>query len=58
MCGILGYFSKRKIDADFIKLFNDTQSHRSPDDSGIWINGNKALAHRRLSIIDISSIAK
>jgi len=58
MCGILGYISKKKIDIDFIKQLNDSQYHRGPDDSGIWVNENKALGHRRLSIIDTSSAGR
>lgn len=33
----------------------DTISHRGPDDDGYFIYENIALAHRRLSIIDVSS---
>ena len=29
-------------------------SHRGPDDSGIYLKGNVGLAHRRLSIIDLT----
>jgi asparagine synthase (glutamine-hydrolysing) len=29
-------------------------NHRGPDDSGIWIEGAMAMAHARLSIIDLS----
>jgi len=34
----------------------DTLAHRGPDDSGIWVDGaaGVALAHRRLSILDLS----
>lgn len=58
MCGILGYISKENINPDFIKGLNDTQIHRGPDDSGMWIKANYALAHRRLSIIDTSSCGR
>jgi asparagine synthase (glutamine-hydrolysing) len=35
----------------------DRQSHRGPDDSGVWVDptGYCAFSHRRLSIIDTSS---
>ena len=37
----------------------DTIRHRGPDDSGVWIGGSAGLtvglAHRRLSIIDLST---
>ncbi|UPW02372.1 asparagine synthase (glutamine-hydrolyzing) [Halorussus gelatinilyticus] len=32
---------------------NDCQTHRGPDDSGIYRDGPVGLAHRRLSIIDL-----
>jgi len=31
------------------------QAHRGPDDEGVWTAPGVALAHRRLSIIDLSS---
>ena len=33
----------------------DIISHRGPDDYGTYVDGNVGLAHRRLSIIDLSS---
>ncbi len=57
MCGITGYIGKIYQVSDRILLnMRDTLSHRGPDDAGIFINGNKniGLAHRRLSIIDIT----
>lgn len=35
----------------------DAIAHRGPDDSGQWVEGNIAIGHRRLSIIDTSSAA-
>jgi asparagine synthase (glutamine-hydrolysing) len=34
----------------------DGLAHRGPDDAGVWVDGNAgmALAHRRLSILDLS----
>ena len=58
MCGILGiYFSdnSRKVNEKTLKEATDTMHHRGPDDSGLYIDGNIGLGHRRLSIIDLSS---
>lgn len=33
----------------------DIMTHRGPDDSGIYVDRNVGLAHRRLSIIDLST---
>lgn len=54
MCGIAGVFgtgSKSEL-----KAMSDIISHRGPDDSGeVWFEeDNCGLAHRRLSIIDLS----
>jgi len=32
----------------------DIMTHRGPDDSGIYVNGNIGLGHRRLSIVDVA----
>ena len=59
MCGICGI---RAIRDDFpageelVTKMNDTIVHRGPDDGGAWASDEHgvALAHRRLSIIDLS----
>jgi len=57
MCGICGIFefSNKVIDREKLIKMNNTLSHRGPDDSGLYINNNIGLAHRRLAIIDIKS---
>lgn len=58
MCGIYGIVSlKEPVDADFLKEKRDLLYHRGPDDAGIWISPSRqvGLAHRRLSIIDLTS---
>jgi asparagine synthase (glutamine-hydrolysing) len=35
-----------------------TLSHRGPDDEGYYFNGDIGLAHRRLSIIDLTTFAR
>jgi len=57
MCGIAGLFdlSGRKIfDLDLLKRMNNKQIRRGPDDEGYFISPGVGLAHRRLSIIDLS----
>jgi asparagine synthase (glutamine-hydrolysing) len=58
MCGIAGCFSVDATAAKRIYAMVAAQVHRGPDDQGVEIcseaNGVLALAHRRLSIIDLS----
>jgi len=54
MCGIVGILhQKRSIQEYEINAVTDAVQSRGPDEKGIWIEKNKALGHRRLSIIDI-----
>lgn len=58
MCGIVGIASQVPVtDRDTLVIQRDTMHHRGPDDAGVWwsTDGNIGLAHRRLSIIDLSS---
>lgn len=58
MCGICGLIytdKKTVIDPSLLNKMNDMLYHRGPDDSGIFLKKNVGLAHRRLSIIDLSS---
>lgn len=52
MCGIAGYFGKG--DSAILKNMADTLLHRGPDDEGYYEDGEVGIAHRRLSIIDLS----
>ena len=56
MCGIVGYWDKRGADKSVVGRMAMRIRHRGPDDAGVWLNeeGNLSLAHRRLSIIDLS----
>lgn len=57
MCGIAGYLSMNSVNAiDILQQMVDTISHRGPNDSGVWFDSESgiALAHRRLSIVDLS----
>ena len=53
MCGITGFVSKEKNKKSIIKKMNQRISHRGPDSEGFYIDDDVALAHRRLSIIDL-----
>jgi asparagine synthase (glutamine-hydrolysing) len=59
MCGIAGIWDpSRTIDvASAAGGMGARLSHRGPDDSGVWVDerASVALAHRRLSIIDLSA---
>ncbi len=58
MCAILGIWDyKNKIDRGLFGSMRDTMLHRGPDDHGLFVDpkNNVGLAHRRLSIIDLSS---
>lgn len=58
MCGIAGIYNleKNTVEASVLKAMSDALSHRGPDDAGeiLLDNGRLGLAHRRLSIIDLS----
>jgi asparagine synthase (glutamine-hydrolysing) len=57
MCGIsIAISRKDELEGDdLIKAMNAMVSHRGPDNDGIYIKGNLALGHRRLSILDLST---
>jgi len=57
MCGIVGIAGRRGMASrEGLITMRDTMSHRGPDDAGVWWSddGRVGLAHRRLSIIDLS----
>jgi asparagine synthase (glutamine-hydrolysing) len=56
MCRIAGIFdpSNAQLEQDLLR-FRDAMERGGPDDAGIYRDGNLALGHRRLSIIDLSS---
>ena len=62
MCGILGYYSKRKIEAQKAKTLSSLLNmlfHRGPDAKGEYTDKHKMvfLGHTRLSIIDLDERA-
>lgn len=54
MCGIVGLVTKKEKE-NTIKLMSERIKHRGPDGDGYFIDGDVALGHRRLSIIDLST---
>ena len=60
MCGICGYLSENRLEDSTLVKMRDTMVHRGPDDAGILqintIQGHLGLAHRRLSIFDLSEM--
>ena len=57
MCGILGTFNL-DISQDRLSQCLDKIKHRGPDGGGIWQDDLCSLAHRRLSILDLSELGK
>lgn len=63
MCGIAGILKYRAdgsiVDEDELLRIRENMVNRGPDGSGIWFSEDRrvGLAHRRLSIIDLSSAA-
>lgn len=56
MCGILGAinFQGQILNKNLLEKAADSIKQRGPDDVGYWQENECALAHRRLSIIDLS----
>jgi asparagine synthase (glutamine-hydrolysing) len=57
MCGICGVFctnERERPDTDGLMRMSRQIVHRGPDDDGVFVHRNVALAMRRLSIIDVA----
>ena len=56
MCGIAGIlnFDGAEVQPTVLQRMADSMAHRGPDDHGVHVDGPAGLAHRRLSIIDLS----
>ncbi len=57
MCGVAGYFGNGVAPAEakaLLARMASKLSHRGPDDSGIHVDGEAGLTHRRLSIVGLS----
>jgi len=62
MCGIAGEFAlnpRGSVSSEALQLASDAMQARGPDGDGCWIDDSQHIgfAHRRLSIIDLSSTA-
>ena len=58
MCGFAGIFDPRgarDVDRALLSRMNESQHHRGPDECGLHVEPGVGLAHRRLSIIDLST---
>lgn len=57
MCAISGIigFNNHLIDIMELTKMSDRMTLRGPDSGGVFVDGNVGLAHRRLSIIDLST---
>ncbi len=59
MCGINGIAlsdgSRSRLDARVLERMRDVITHRGPDESGLYLDGNVGLGHRRLSIVDVAA---
>ena len=56
MCGITGFinFDGEPASPVLLRRMTDAIAHRGPDGEGFYTDGNVALGHRRLAIIDLS----
>jgi asparagine synthase (glutamine-hydrolysing) len=58
MCGIAGFYqSNILLTKEDLKCMSDRLAHRGPDADGFYLDENIGLAHRRLSILDLSAAA-
>jgi asparagine synthase (glutamine-hydrolysing) len=58
MCGIAGIVATDRLDQEALARatrMRDVITHRGPDEAGLHLDGVAALAHRRLSIVDLST---
>ncbi|MEW6731312.1 MAG: asparagine synthase (glutamine-hydrolyzing) [Acidobacteriota bacterium] len=59
MCGIVGVVGPGAREDIWLTVsMLSLIDHRGPDDFGLWHNAEAVLAHRRLSILDLSSAAR
>src|SRR5919201_6124676 len=59
MCGIAGIWNRggRPVDPLMLERMTAVLRHRGPDGAGSYVQGEIGLAHRRLSILDLTDEA-
>jgi len=55
ICGIYD-FRNAPVERSLLISMTDIMKHRGPDGSGFYLSGNVGIGHRRLSIMDVSTI--
>jgi asparagine synthase (glutamine-hydrolysing) len=56
LCGIFGIIGKAApVQEQQVRALTDLVAHRGPDGSGLHVDGQVGLGHRRLAIIDLSA---
>ncbi len=58
MCGLAGFASCATLGPDAREMalrMRDVIAHRGPDEAGLHLDAHAALAHRRLSIVDLKT---
>ena len=60
MCGITGLINLNGeiVTKTILEKMNNAIQHRGPDGEGIWIENYIGLGHRRLAIIDTTSLGR
>ena len=60
MCGIAGVFNRdgAAVEQAWLSAMAETLCHRGPDADGFWAADGLGLAHRRLSVIDVSAAGR
>lgn len=57
MCGIAGLYVKNGAGEEALRSMAAAIAHRGPDAEGVFVDGSFGLAHRRLSVLDLSMAA-
>ena len=56
MCGIAGYWTRKKVDPALLTRMEQCLAHRGPDDHAVWSDPEAGIgfAFRRLAILDLT----